>query len=171
MHLSLLRKWLWSSVMGQGQNLWLRRKGCDSETEELICPQCYVFLMLKEWSMVGGKNEKSWCKSVNSCKLKMNLLVFRQGARWSCHCCWDSSSRKRKVCFLGNVKEPWVIFAVSFPPGNRQWEQDSQTEISESIFQNLPCCPKCLPPKKVSSEKTLMNILTFNKSRFWFIAV
>lgn len=43
---------------------------------------------------------------------------------------------------------------LSLLGGTQGWEQDNQTEISESIFQSPPSCPKCLP-KKLSSENPL----------------
>ena len=46
--------------MDKGENLWLRKKGCDSETQELDLPSVlHLSGAVKQWYMEEVKNERS----------------------------------------------------------------------------------------------------------------
>lgn len=110
---------------------------------------------------VEAKNEISQCKSVDSCKLTLDLLVTCQGTRWSCHCWWDGSPRKWKGCFQGNIEEIIRDLYCLFSTGKSamrigQPNRNFWIHFSEST-QKLSKCPL----KKLSEP--LMNIMTLMK--------
>lgn len=158
MHFYFFRKWLGSFIRAK-DIICGNESICDSETWELNFPGVlYIFDAGKQWYMVGVKNEKSQCNSVNSYKLKMDLLGSCLGTRWSCHCWWDGSSRKWKGCFQGNPEELWIIFIALF-----YREISNENRTTKQKFPNS--LPKSLqlvlsPPTHKILRELLMNILT-----------
>lgn len=167
MPFNLLRKWLWFSVMDKGQNLWLRKKDCDSETHKLDLPSgWHLFDAGRQWYPVGAKNEKNRCKSVNSHKLKMDLLVSCQGTRGSCQCRWDGSSRKERLFSRQHKRASrWVIY--------RELSDENRTTTQKflTLFLKTYQVVLSLPPKKFSSDRTHCEYHDLNEGGSWFAAV
>lgn len=168
MHFYFFRKWLGSFIRAK-DIICGNESICDSETWELNFPGVlYIFDAGKQWYMVGVKNEKSQCNSVNSqtedgsaCILFGNKVKLPLLMRWQL--------KEMERLFPRKSRRAVNHLYCSFLQGNQPWDQDNKIEISESTSQKPPTCPKF--PHTQNSERTPYEYPDLNDGEFWFIAV